>query len=118
MCASLIAWRGSQAPLASTNKVAAPIARLVADTNGGNVTALFGAGSVQLVPLRLRSELTDESDFRMTLPATWGYRFAIEVSENLVNWTPVFTNNPADTVFRITDVTGMAKRFYRVRVVP
>ena len=55
--------------------------------------------------------------FQFTLNGIAGQSYAIDVSSNLVNWTPLFTNVAPANVFSVTDLTtsGSAQRYYRSR---
>jgi len=55
--------------------------------------------------------------FQFTLNGIAGQSYAIDVSSNLVNWTPLFTNIAPADVFSVTDLTtsGSAQRYYRAR---
>jgi plastocyanin len=57
------------------------------------------------------------SGFKLTLNGIAGQTYAIDVSSNLVNWTPLFTNVAPTDVFSITDTTtsGALQRYYRAR---
>lgn len=53
--------------------------------------------------------------FVLNLVGQAGLTYVIEVSTNLVNWTPVYTNTTLDGVLSYTDngTTGTGRRFYR-----
>jgi uncharacterized delta-60 repeat protein len=58
---------------------------------------------------------------RTTLRSVAGQRYALEASQELVNWAPLTTNQAVGATVVLEDVTalpdGMTRRFYRARVV-
>jgi len=55
--------------------------------------------------------------FQLTLNGIAGQTYVIDVSSNLLNWSPLLTNVAPANVFSITDSTssGVLHRFYRAR---
>ncbi|MCD6050920.1 MAG: conserved repeat domain, partial [Verrucomicrobia bacterium] len=53
--------------------------------------------------------------FALSILGQPGLTYVIEVSTNLVNWTPIFTNTTLDGVLNFTDTgaAGAGQRFYR-----
>lgn len=53
--------------------------------------------------------------FALSILGQPGLTYVIEVSTNLVNWTPIFTNTTLDGVLNLTDTgaAGAGQRFYR-----
>jgi len=58
--------------------------------------------------------------FLLHLTGEQGRDYAMEVSTNLTSWTSIKTNNATDGSFDFVDssASGLARRFYRARLVP
>ncbi len=96
----------------------APAARSVRDTNGVNVTALFVAGTIDLQPFRLASSVVSNETFQLSFPASRTYRYAIDASQDLLNWSALLTGTVAGATFQFSDTNLFPHQFYRVRLVP
>ncbi|HWN95923.1 MAG TPA: lysyl oxidase family protein [Methylomirabilota bacterium] len=95
----------------------APVLRSVRDVNDVNIAALFVAGTIDLQPFRLASSVTSNGLFQLSFSARWTYRYAIDASFDLANWSPLQTSTVAGATFQFTDTNLFPHRFYRVRLV-
>ncbi len=95
-----------------------PTPRVVLGTNGVALAALFVAGEIDLSPLRVAQGMFTNGNFRFGFNAEPGERYAIDVSENLAQWTPLVTNTAAGASFSFSNTTAEPRRFYRVRLLP
>ena len=64
--------------------------------------------------------MISDGEFHLCRPATNGFCFRIEVSTNLIHWTPVCTNVVTDGALHFVDpdASGSSARFYRVVAEP
>ena len=70
---------------------------------------------VQPLALTLPGKQTS-GQFRLTFQGQNGQNYVLETSTNLTDWTPVWTNAPANGVLSFTNVNATDRsRFYRVR---
>ena len=95
-----------------------PTPRLVTDTNGVTLPALFVAGVVHLEPLRLASSGMSNGTFRLSFGAVNDQRYAVDASGDLINWTPLATNTAVGSSLQFTDTNALPRRFYRARPGP
>ena len=68
-------------------------------------------------PPRLQALPISTNGFALQIHGLSALRYAVEVSTNLVQWTPLATNPPGATDFVETNVIALS-RFYRARAVP
>ncbi len=106
-------WRPSVAQAGSTNRIEIQVADdgspSLFDTKSFSVV-VNPMGSIKILPLGY-------SEGRLTLEVqgTAGPDFVILTSENLVDWTPFFTNKSANASWQYTDPEPpTTQRFYRV----
>jgi hypothetical protein len=79
------------------------------------------AESASAVTARLASlGRTTDGQFLLRLTGSPGLRYAVETTTNLLQWTVLKTNTLTDGSFDFVDTAapGLAKRFYRARLVP
>ncbi len=95
-----------------------PVPRLVTDTNGVTLPALFVAGVIHLEALRLASGGVSNGVFRLSFGAVNGERYAIDASADLINWTPLATNTAVGSSIQFPDTNALPHRFYRARPLP
>ncbi len=97
---------------------------IVNNTNapGDNYMLFDNYGITAEPPLATLQTLgwTNGSQFHVQLVGSSGYRYAIEATTNLVQWTPLKTNTVTNGFIDFADATaaGFAKRFYRARLLP
>jgi hypothetical protein len=72
--------------------------------------------------LRIVSSALSNGTFQLSFPAGnhhgAGDRYAVDASEDLLNWIPLGTNSPADGMFEFNDSSALPFRFYRLRLLP
>lgn len=58
--------------------------------------------------------------FRIFVSSQNNKSFVLEASENLIHWTPVYTNLPSNGIVELLDINAInhQKRFYRISVKP
>ena len=80
-----------------------------------SVDVLLDNIAVHFLPRQLGGFVLSNGVFYFALNGPAGGHYVIQVSSNLVNWTPLYTNTiPASGVLIITDpVSGKARRFFR-----
>jgi hypothetical protein len=64
------------------------------------------------------SSLTPNNEFSFTYSATPGLTYAVDVSSNLFNWTPLATNVAASNPVSFTNAISGDGNYYRVRLLP
>ena len=76
-------------------------------------------GQTQSVPPAITApKVISTGSFQFSYSATVGLNYAVERSADLMNWSPIATNNAAATQVTFTDTAAAASaNFYRVRVV-
>jgi hypothetical protein len=84
---------------------------ICANLGDGTVTVLTNSGQVLLT----QPALLASTGFEATLSGAIGHTNMIQVSTDLLNWTPLLTNvNTTNFPWRITDpVTNLPCRYYR-----
>jgi hypothetical protein len=93
----------------------------IANVAGSTASADASLAVVSEVPLEFRSvERLSESAVRLTLAGNPGARYAIEVSSNMTDWSPLVTvTNLAGTVeYTDSTATQPSNLFYRAYLVP
>jgi len=114
----LFTWRPLIAQANSTNLV-----RFVVTDNGTpslGETQTFSV-TVRPVTLPVASSVTMTSgQFQMLVAGVVGPDYTVQASTNLINWTSLFTTNPAALPFLWTDINaaGFNRRFYRTLLGP
>jgi uncharacterized repeat protein (TIGR03803 family) len=66
-------------------------------------------------PLRLDAPSLDGGTFQFQLVGVAGSNYVLQASSNLVNWTPLLTNNATNGLLNLTDTNAgsFGRRFYR-----
>ncbi|HMJ90093.1 MAG TPA: lysyl oxidase family protein, partial [Candidatus Acidoferrum sp.] len=95
-----------------------PVVRVVSGTNGITMPALFVAGEVHLEPLFLEPLVVTDGALLIRSGAAPSERYAVEASEDLVQWTALATNTAAAETLNFTNSATLPQRFYRVRLLP
>lgn len=89
---------------------------------GGACTCNWITNSIRVVRLEMRSpRLTPEARFQFEVVTSLpGIKTIVQVSPDLVAWTPVTTNQPPGTTFTFTDTypATNAQAFYRAALPP
>ena len=77
--------------------------------------AVIADNDSPLPPIRL-----PDGSFHILRPATNGLAYVIEVSNDLINWTPVYSNVVTEGLINYADADSVdyGFRFYRIRTVP
>ena len=68
-------------------------------------------------PLNFTSEGFDTNNlFELGFAGVTGSNYVLQASTNLINWTPISTNNATTNFFNLLDpdATNFQERFYRV----
>ncbi len=106
---------GSKTPIGFIDQ---PINKLVSGTNGASLVTLFAAGEITLLAVDAIETGTRLPDgrYQISLSGIAGRNYAIQVSENLMSWTPLSTNQMSlegELEFTDNQSTNLTKRFYR-----
>lgn len=103
----------SSAPGTPTNLVTVVADEI--DLQSQNSSVAIGTRVNRVTMLATTGTPTPGGPFTINLAGQAGLTYVIEVSTNLVNWTPIHTNTTLDGVINFTDTTaaGAALRFYR-----
>ncbi len=103
----------SSAPGTPTNFVSVVADEI--DLQSQNSSVAVGTRVNRVTMLATTGTPTPGGPFTINLAGQAGLTYVIEVSTNLVNWTPIHTNTTLDGVINFTDTTvaGTALRFYR-----
>ncbi|HEY1173418.1 MAG TPA: Calx-beta domain-containing protein [Verrucomicrobiae bacterium] len=85
------------------------------DLQPGNNTAAIGLRVNRVTTLSPDAGSSSGGNFTLNLAGQPGLTYVIEVSTNLVNWTPIFTNTTLNGAVSFTDTNSIGKglRFYR-----
>ncbi len=101
-----------------------PVSKSVVSTNGGNLTALFAAGTITLEDWSAAAsgQFLPNGSFQLSLTGPPNHTYVIETATNVVDqvWTPVSTNQTgAGGVMQFIDSTASnsPQRFYRARMI-
>jgi len=85
---------------------------------GSNYAATVALGTIQISSTTLSSPVYSSGQFQVTLNGQPNVTYVIQASTNLVNWTPVATNNSASATRFITVAAPSSYSFYRALVSP
>ena len=67
-------------------------------------------------PVALSGSVPVNGQFNLQFAGTDGQNYTVEISTNLMDWTPIYTNMQSGGLFSFTDTNAAdATRFYRVR---
>ena len=67
-------------------------------------------------PVSLSGSVPENGQFDLQFAGTDGQSYTVEISTNLMDWTPIYTNMQSGGLFSFTDTNAAdATRFYRVR---
>lgn len=118
--ANSTATNGTATPIGFTDQ---PISKLVSGTNGASLVTLFAAGEINLIAVEAVGTGTQLADgrYQVSLSGIAGRDYAIEVSDNLVGWTSISTNQmdlDGQLEFIDNQSTNFTKRFYRALLLP
>ncbi len=85
------------------------------ETNFINSASAQAAFVIQ--PAYFTSQGFSNDIFRLSFSGTAGSNYVLEALDDLINWTPLFTNVATSNLFDLFDgsATNFAQRFYRVR---
>jgi hypothetical protein len=88
-----------------------------ATDNSGATNISPATIAIVVQPLTLTVSGSQASgQFRLTFPGQNGQSYVLETSTNLTDWTPVWTNAPANGLLMFTNINATDRaRFYRVR---
>lgn len=99
-----------------------PTAKAVSSTNGASLVALFAAGQVTLrsVGAIQSGALLSNGQYRVVISGVAGRDYRIDVSTDLIHWTPLRTNqmNLSGTLEFTEAVTNSDTRFFRAQLLP
>lgn len=104
----------------SAETVTLTLATNVAYNIGASASATIGIADNDGVPRQPRFEsplVSTGQPFQFALTLDRGRIYIVDVTTNLVNWLPVFTNTSPDEVFLFVDQQAVnhPRRFYRIR---
>jgi len=87
-----------------------------ATDNSGATNKSPATIAIVVQPLTLTLPGTQTSgQFRLTFQGQNGQNYVLETSTNLTDWTPVWTNAPANGLLMFTNASAIDRsRFYRV----
>jgi hypothetical protein len=74
------------------------------------------ASATPAAPVVLTAAPWTNGQFTLQFPGVDGQDYVIETSTNLIDWTPIFTNQPTGGQFIYTDTNATdPARFYRAK---
>ena len=100
------------------------------DTNGvAYLASSMNDAACEAIPAQLLTLLRPDSlgtvsqaggMLQLQFSGSDGYAYVVQTSSNLLNWTPVSTNYPANGAFNFTNnpPPGSPRRFYRLALLP
>ncbi len=101
-----------------------PVSKSVVSTNGGNLVALFAAGTVTLEDwtASATAQFLANGTFQLSISGPPNHTYVIEATTNIADqvWTPVSTNSTGTGgTLQFIDgaASGAPQRFYRARMV-
>ena len=82
---------------------------------GNSANSSPAAATPAFSPFSLNVTPASPGQFTLQFPGVAGRNYIIQVSTNLITWTPVSTNQPSGGVLIFTDTNASGPaRFYRV----
>ena len=114
----VFAWRPAVAQAGSSNFIQLRV------TDDGvprlSATQSFVVRVNPVVPPDINPPTWSNGRFGFNITGQIGPDYLVQVSSNLVNWTPLLTNTPVTVPFRLEDPEAAqhARRFYRIQLGP